>query len=520
VVASRAVREVIPPMDHLARALLMRGAREPALTLLRAAVRRGGDERSRCAALLSAVESRPTDRVSGPPIAIDASLVEALASAGRLEEARALALGGDVTRSVAGAEIAAALEEVFASSEDWPQAWRRRWQDALASGSASAVAAIEREASVAREPPPVLGSRARLALRLLRGFSLTGNTEIRALDGEAPVPVLDDVSRRRIAARLAASDLAAAVREAHALAFEGASGAAHVAALLGRLADASDRAQREPAPGAPAATLPLDGDGLALFQLRMGNVGDSLGILRARAAENPEDRPTHELLADLEALAKALEADVTTPAEPPPPRATGVLDKRGRKAGAGGWAAAKAAPSAPEWGDDESTSVMKADREAELHVEAGNLRRALELYEQLCREHPERPQFAARRRALEARLAQGGPLVPEPTLRLSPGELARVVGGPLGGTSPGPRAVDPGAFDEIAHTDVTPPGRGIAALAAPRGPLPQPRDTASWSPDSDDMTVAPTLRPGELDPRRGAPPTGPPVAVRKIVPVR
>ena len=34
------------------------------------------------------------------------------------------------------------------------------------------------------------------------------------------------------------------------------------------------------------------------------------------------------------------------------------------------------------------------------------------------------------------------------------------------------------------------------------------------------MTVAPTLRPGELGPRRGAPPTGPPVAVRKIVPVR
>jgi hypothetical protein len=507
-------------MEHLARALLMRGAREPALMLLRAACRRGGEERARCAALLAAVESRPSDRVSGPPISIDASLVEALASAGRLEEARALALGGDVTRSVAGAEIAAALEEVFAPCEDWPQAWRRRWNDALASGSAPALAAIEREASVAREPPPVLGSRARLALRLLRGFSLTGNTEIRELDGDVAVPWLDEPSRLRIRARLDASNLGGAVREAHALAFEGAPGAAHLAALLGRLAEASDRAQQEPARGAPTATLPLDGHGLALFQLRMGNVEDSLQIVRARAAEGPDDLATRELLTDLEALARALRGDLPAAAETPPPRATGALDKRGRRAGAGGWAPAKAPPSAADWGDDESTSVMKADREAELHVEAGHLRRALELYEQLCREHPERPQFAARRRALEATLAQRGSLTPEPTLRLSPSELARVVGRPLAGTSPAPGGTDPGAFDDLVHTDVTPAGRGIAALAAPRGqPLRTP-GRAHPSPDPADMTVAPTLRPGDLAAPAEPPPSGPPVSVRKIVPVR
>jgi hypothetical protein len=506
-------------MEHVARALLMRGAREPALMLLRAACRRGGEERARCAALLAAVESRPTDRVSGPPISIDASLVEALASAGRLEEARALALGGDITRSVAGAEIAAALEEVFAPSDDWPEAWRRRWQDALASGSASALAAIEREASVAREPPAMLGSRARLALRLLRGFSLTGNTEIRALDGEAPVPALDDAARGRISARLAASDLGGALREAHALAFEGVSGAAHVAALLGRLADAADRARDEPAPGVPGATLPLDSNGLALFQLRMGNVEDSLGILRARAAESPEDRPTRELLLDLEAFAAALRGKAPAPVEPPPPKATGVLDKRGRKAGASGWAPAKAAPSAAEWSDDESTSVMRADREAELHVEAGNLSRALALYEQLCRAHPERPHFDARRRAIEAMLPQPGALTAEPTLRLSPSQLARVVGGPLPGTAAGPRAMDPGAFDDVVHTDVTPAGRGIAALAAPRGEGMRAAASEASSPSYDDMTIAPTLRPGDFVLPAEVPPSGPPVAVRKIVPV-
>src|SRR5688572_18676405 len=130
------MREALPPMDNLARVLLMRGAREPAIMLLKAAAARAGRtgdsaERDRCEALLRAVEARPTDRVSGPPLALDAELVEAVAAAGRLYEARALALGADLARNVAGVEIAAALNEVFSTQGEWPPAFRVQWQDAL-----------------------------------------------------------------------------------------------------------------------------------------------------------------------------------------------------------------------------------------------------------------------------------------------------------------------------------------------------------------------------------------------------
>ena len=133
-VASPPMREVLPPMDNLARALLMRGAREPAMMLLKAAIRRGGDERARCESLLMAVQARPTDRVSGPPITLDAGLVESVAGSGRLYEAHAIALGADISRNVAGVEIAAALTEVFLPVDDWAPGWRVRWLDALASG--------------------------------------------------------------------------------------------------------------------------------------------------------------------------------------------------------------------------------------------------------------------------------------------------------------------------------------------------------------------------------------------------
>lgn len=502
-VASSPMREALPPMDNLARALLMRGAREPAIMLLKAAIRRGGDERVRCESLLAAVQARPSDRVSGPPLALDAELVEAVAASGRLFEARALALGADVSRNVAGVEIAAALEEIFLPVDDWSPAWRVRWQDALASGAMSSMTALEREASVSLDPPPALRPRVSIALRLLRGFSLTGATDVRDPLGDLQLPVLSEAARNRILARIHASDLPGALREAHTMAFEGRPGANEVAIVLGRLVTASERAMNEAPQHKLASTVPLGGPGMALFQLRMGQFSEAQRLFRAMVAENPTDYASREHLTDLIALERAFGLGRAQPppiSEPePPPRApsTDWLDKRGRKASVAGWAASAKPAADIDWSDDDdSTSVMKSDHEAELLLKSGHPERALVLYQELVKRFPTQARFAQRKAEIEAMLVKrSAPIAMEPTVR-------REV--------PAPRKLDR-SVDPLAQTnqDAAPPQHEEAPRAVPASrPLAQVSSASR-------VREAPNVDPPE--PRSEPSSSG--VTVRRIVSV-
>jgi len=419
------MREALPPMDNLARALLMRGARDAAVMLLKAASRRGGEERARCEGLLAAILAHPTDRVSGPPIQLDAELVEAIAADGRLYEAHAVAMGADMSRNVAGVEIAAALEEIFLSYDDWSNVWKLRWQHALASGQLSSMSNLDREVSVAHESPAPLRTRAALALRLLRGFSLTSTTHVRDPLGDLELPNLGDHARKRILDLISQRDLPGALREAHTMAFEGRPGANEVAIVLGRLVNAAEKAMNEGAGAKLASTVPLGGGGMALFQLRMGNLTEALRLFRLMLAENPSDYPARECLTDLVALEGALGLAKAEASSEPPVRApsTDWLDKRQRKASMAsmaGWAStSRPAIQSTDWDDDDpSTSVMKSDHEAELLLKSGHPDRALALYEQLVKRFPDQPRFAQRRAEIEAMVQdRSAPLAMESTVR-------------------------------------------------------------------------------------------------------
>ena len=145
------MRRSVPSLDQVARALLVHGAREAAIDLMEAVVQRGGDEKPRCDALLSAVRARPNDRVIGAPVALDAGLVEALAAQGRLIEAWAVTRGAKVGSTVAGVEIAQALSLVMEPS-GLEGAWLTRWTNIVATGSLQEIADPQKQTKTSPLP--------------------------------------------------------------------------------------------------------------------------------------------------------------------------------------------------------------------------------------------------------------------------------------------------------------------------------------------------------------------------------
>lgn len=397
------MRRPLPSLDQIARALLVQGARDAAVDLMEAVVARGGEERPRCEALLQAVRARPHDRVSGPPIALDAGLVEALAAQGRLIEAWAVTRGARVGHGVAGVEIAQALSLVM-DPAGLVEPWLGRWTQIVASGSAADIAAIEREVIAGRPVPPELLERMRVAWRLLKGFwSSAANDASRG--------GLEPELRAALVARVGARDLPGALELLRAAA--GSSDAAlPVAMALARLLSAAERAMSEEPPGA-SNTVPLQGAGLALLQLRMGNFEDAERFLRKIVVESPSDHVARDRLADVLALRRALEGAASEdpqPLELAKTPAPDWLNKKGQRVSVEGWAAAQKAqprPQAPSWGEDDEppTSVIRPDEEAELHVKAGHPERAIPIYELLVRKYPDKPRFQTRLVELRAMLA-------------------------------------------------------------------------------------------------------------------
>lgn len=470
----------------------MRGSRDVAIALLEVAIARGGDDRARCEMLLAALRARPTDRVSGPPLSLDAELVEALAAAGRLREARVVAGGIDIGRSSLGVEIGRALEHVCADPQLLGPPWSSRWEEVVGKGSLVALSGIEREGKAGVRVPAWLRDRLDVAGRLLRGFSLTSSTDV----GERASPDGPDLPedvRRTLAGLVARRDLPNALRQARLAAEADAPGAAAVAAVLARLVAATERAAAAEA-ALSTATLPMEGPGLALMQLRMGNLDQAEKGFRRVALESPSDHVSSEHLSDLVALRRALAPTeqrisrapgvegsdgrgrkIELPPAPGTPSIGGVggasspggtpslgsaplekdrtpapgwLDKKkGKPGGVEGWAARpKEGPSGADmWDEDPSTAVMRADHEAELLLKAGHPTRARQLYAKLLGQFPENARFAERLSQIDAMIAEKTALIAsEPTIRKAMPVAPPATGGAASkGEVPGGPAVPP-----------------------------------------------------------------------------
>jgi hypothetical protein len=173
-----------------------------------------------------------------------------------------------------------------------------------------------------------------------------------------------------------------------------------------------------------AGTVPLEGAGLALLQLRMGNFQDAERLLRGIVVSSPADHVARDRLSDVLVLRRAIEdveGDEPEPLELAKTPAPDWLNKRGPRASPEGWAAAAPSKGASQsssasWGDDEdgSTSVIRPDEEAELHMKSGHPERAIEIYEMLITRYPDKPRFRARLDEVRAMAARAVPVAPAP----------------------------------------------------------------------------------------------------------
>lgn len=149
----------LPPIDHIARELWKRGAREAALDLLRACVMRDPTARA-SAALLRAVEARPDASVSGPEIELDLVLVDALAGQGMILEARALLVGTKLAITSEGQDRAARYDTVLATV---PAELDKRWHEVMEQvhlgAGRHALTLIENEEANGNAAPPWMISR-------------------------------------------------------------------------------------------------------------------------------------------------------------------------------------------------------------------------------------------------------------------------------------------------------------------------------------------------------------------------
>jgi hypothetical protein len=143
-------------------------------------------------------------------------------------------------------------------------------------------------------------------------------------------------------------------------------------------------------------------------------VAEAERIFRAMADERPNDPVVSDRLNDAAIVLGALNGaalpppTLAAPAAPAKSAAPGWLDKNKTRPSASGWAApdkGAARPSVSSWEEEDSTSVIRPDEEAELHVKAGHPERAVPIYQLLVSKYPDKPRFRARLVELEMLVA-------------------------------------------------------------------------------------------------------------------
>ena len=404
-----------PPLDHVARALLKRGARDQALRLLRAAVDRDPREKS-CAALLRAVEARPGASVYGPEIGLDVRLAEVFACCGWFQEALSVLEGAGLDRSGLGRSRAEALREILSPIPASAKASLREVDQQIRHGSAAAaLAALDQDHGL-----PSWAIRRRV---LLRRLLLDSGSE-----PSFPQPNEGSSTAFGVCVRphLEAHDLATAHAAAVALIRHDPSDAnaragARALARLRRAIAAVDPAVTDPSVQTP----PMSGLQVAMYQLGMGNLESAERLLRHLIAEEPEVGPSQTLLHDLlvlraslagRAVASERSSNGVDPSEETlpglHPRAQELRDMaRALVLAADGppLSNIRATPVNAAGAEARADGRAEAER-AESLFDQGFAEQALTIYRRLMRSFPERRHYAERadaiRMALEQRLRE------------------------------------------------------------------------------------------------------------------
>ena len=288
----------LPPTDHVARALLKRGARDDALAFLRAAVARDPGERA-CAALLRAIEARPDASVYGPELAIDIGMIEAYARSGTLLEALAVLRGSGLTSTTRGRRLWMVLDELLAPCEDRRDQELLQVDVELRTGGAAVALTLLEERIQRGARMPVQARRRHELLRevLLEGAeSAPQPKSVRPGDlGPLAESLAQHLSRRDLHGALGtvAQHVATQPDDVEAGA---------VLEALQRLVGAMKQASAEGGAGSSFSTQPMTGHTVALFQLRMGNLEQAERCFRKLLLQEPLDQVARSRLEDVQTV--------------------------------------------------------------------------------------------------------------------------------------------------------------------------------------------------------------------------
>jgi hypothetical protein len=316
---SSPTRSALPPTDHVARALLQRGARDSARHLLRAAVRRDASELA-CAALLKALEARPDAAVSGPEIALDLPLVDAYLARGMLLEARALLTGVGLDRSGPGAERARAIDELIAPiPPDAPPVFLEAARHLLTGGAAIALSLLDEQHLRGTPLPGWADARRRTLRRLLLDYAARGGDD--ATTGSSSRDEALDL-RALVGRLVGARDVAGALARlrAHCAADPRDLDAAVAAHALERLWTALHARDAQPVEQGGMRTVPMSPSHTGDLNARMGNLEEAERIYRRVVMDDPANAAVREMLADVQAVRRY----IASVAEAPTPHA-GVM---------------------------------------------------------------------------------------------------------------------------------------------------------------------------------------------------
>jgi hypothetical protein len=315
-------RAVLPPTDHVARELLKRGAREPAILLLRAAVRRDPGERA-CAALIKALEARPDAAVSGPELALDLALVDDYVVRGMLLEARAVLAGGGLDGLGPGADRARALDELLAPMPDGADlALVEVFRHLMTGGASLSLSLVEEHVQKGSALPPWAARRRTLLRSVLLDRALesaVGAADAATAPGNQPAPVaLASAGTNLVAAEvgrlIGERDLrgAAARLQAYCASAPYDVSASVGAAALVRLVRALELRDAAASEVVDTRTMPMGPKKVAELHLRMGNLAESEGLFRRVVLEEPENAELRAMLDDVQSVRRFLEAPVAT----------------------------------------------------------------------------------------------------------------------------------------------------------------------------------------------------------------
>lgn len=300
----RSEHAFLPPTDHVARALLKRGAREDALALLRAAVARDPGERA-CAALLRAIEARPDASVYGPDLEVDLGIVEAYSRRGMLLEALALLRGAGLADSPQGYRRRMVLEELLDPCEDRHDQELLQVDHEIRTGGA-AVALTLLSDRIARG--------ASLPRQARRRHELLSELLIEGAEEALPRPRSEHPANRSpfaiaLGRHMSRRDVEGALRTAqeHLADNPGDVEALAVAEALGRLTAAMKKASADRSGAATFSTQPMTGHTVALFQLRMGNLAEAEQFFRKLVLQEPMDALARSRLEDVQTVRRAID---------------------------------------------------------------------------------------------------------------------------------------------------------------------------------------------------------------------